>query len=171
MNRISHPDHRRTVWRSILLLNNYPELKVSALLEPGASTGSTNVHVKAEDKLPIHATLDYNNYGFNTISRNRFGAGIEVGNVIFDGATLNFNGIMGDHPDRLLFLTGAYAVPIGVHGTKLVLSGSNGRFDVGAELAAFSPVPTPALISSRASPDPAHQSTSCFLKACRLSTD
>lgn len=123
--------------RAILLLNDYPDLKVSALLEPGPSTGSTNIHVKAEDKLPIHATLDYNNYGFNTISRNRFGAGIEVGNVLFDGATLNFNGIMGDHPDRLLFQTLAYAVPIGVHGTKLVLAGSNGRFDVGAELAAL----------------------------------
>jgi hemolysin activation/secretion protein len=123
--------------RALLLLNEYPNLKVSALLEPGASTGSTNIHVKAEDKLPIHATVDYNNYGFNKISRNRFGAGIEVGNVFFNGATLNLNGIMGDHPDQLLFQTGAYAVPIGVHGTKLVLSGSNGRFDVGAELAAL----------------------------------
>jgi hemolysin activation/secretion protein len=123
--------------RALLLLNEYTNLKVSALLEPGASTGSTNVHVKAEDKFPIHATLDYNNYGFNRISRNRFGAGIEVGNVLFDGATLNLNGIMGQDPDRLLFLIGAYAVPIGVHGTKLVLSGSDGRFDVGAELAAL----------------------------------
>lgn len=35
------------------------------MLEPGASTGSTNVRVKAEDKLPIHATLDYNNYGLD----------------------------------------------------------------------------------------------------------
>src|SRR5437868_6390009 len=121
--------------RALLLLNEYPNLKVSAVLEPGASTGSTNVHVKAEDKLPVHASLDYNNYGANTISRNRFGAGIEVGNVLFDGATLNFNGILGDHPDRLLFFTGSYAVPIGVHGTKLVLSGSDGRFDVGAQLA------------------------------------
>ncbi len=123
--------------RALLLLNDYPDLKVSAVLEPGASTGSTNVHVKAEDKLPIYATLDYNNYGFNTISRNRFGAGIEVGNVLFDGATLNLNGILGDHPNQLQFLTGAYAVPLGVHGTKFVLSGSTGKFDVGAELAAL----------------------------------
>ncbi len=123
--------------RALLLLNDYPDLKVSALLEPGATTGSTNVRVKAEDRFPVHATLDYNNYGFNTISRNRVGAGIEVGNVVFDGATLTLNGIMGDHPDRLLFQAGTYAIPVGVHGTKLVLSGSNGRFDVGAELAAL----------------------------------
>lgn len=65
--------------RALLLLNEYPNLKVSALLEPGASTGSTNAHVKAEDKLPIHATLDYNNYGFNTISRNRLAQGSKSG--------------------------------------------------------------------------------------------
>lgn len=123
--------------RALLILNEYPDLKTSATLRPGASTGSTDIVVQAEDKLPIHATLDFNNYGFNSISRYRFGAGVEVGNAIFDGAKLNLNGIIGDHPNRLLFLIGAYAVPIGVHGTKLVLSGSDGRFDVGAELAAL----------------------------------
>ena len=123
--------------RALLLLNDYPDLRVSAVLEPGASTGSTNVQVTAEDKLPIHGTLDFNNYGFNTISRYRFGAGVEVGNVLFDGATLNVNGILGNQPDQLQFVTGSYAIPIGVHGTKLVLSGSDGRFDVGAELSAL----------------------------------
>lgn len=123
--------------RALLLLNDYPDLKTSAVLEPGASTGSTNVHVKAEDKRPLHATLDFNNYGFNTISRYRVGAGVEAGNVLFDGATLNLNGIIGNHPDQLLFGFGSYAVPIGVHGTKLVLSGSGGLFNVGAELAAL----------------------------------
>ncbi len=123
--------------RALLLLNDYPDLTVSAVLEPGRSTGSTNIEAKVEDKRPIHASLDFNNYGFNTISRYRFGAGVEVGNVLFDGATLNLNGIMGNHPDQLLFGTGAYAVPVGVHGTKVVLSGSGGLFNVGAELAAL----------------------------------
>jgi hemolysin activation/secretion protein len=123
--------------RALLLLNEYPNLKVTAVLEPGASTGSTNIHVKAEDKRPVHATLDFNNYGFNTISRYRFGAGVEVGNVLFDGATLNLNGIMGNHPNQLLFGAGSYSVPIGVHGTKMVLSGSGGKFNVGAQLSAL----------------------------------
>lgn len=123
--------------RALLLLNDYPDLKVSAALEPGEFTGSTNVQASVEDKRPIHATLDYNNYGFNNISRNRFGAGIEVGNALREGAILTFNGIVGDHPERLQFITGGYALPVGVHGTKVVLSGSTGRFDVGAELAAL----------------------------------
>jgi hemolysin activation/secretion protein len=123
--------------RGLLLLNEYPGLKTSATLEPGKSSGATDVHVTAQDKRPLHFMLDTNNYGFNNISRYRFGAGVEVGNVLVDGGTLTLNGIMGNHPDQLLFGMANYSMPIGVHGTKLVIGGSNGKFDVGAELAAL----------------------------------
>ena len=123
--------------RGLLLLNEYPGLKTSATLEPGKSSGATDVHVTAQDKRPLHFMLDMNNYGFNNISRYRFGAGVEVGNVLVDGGTLTLNGIMGNHPDQLLFGMANYSMPIGVHGTKLVIGGSNGKFDVGAELAAL----------------------------------
>lgn len=120
--------------RGLLLLNQYPDLKTSATLAPGKSAGATDVHITAEDKRPIHFMLDMNNYGFNTISRYRFGAGIEVGNVLVDGGTLTLNGIMGNQPNQLLFGLGSYSMPIGVHGTKLVVSGSDGKFDVGSQL-------------------------------------
>lgn len=123
--------------RGLLLLNEYPGLKTSATLEPGKSSGATDVHVTAEDKRPLHFMLDMNNYGFNNISRYRFGAGVEVGNVLVDGGTLTLNGIMGNHPNQLLFGMANYSMPIGVHGTKLVVGGSEGKFDVGAELAAL----------------------------------
>ena len=123
--------------RGLLLLNEYPGLKTSATLESGKSAGATDVHVMAQDKRPLHFMLDMNNYGFNNISRYRFGAGVEVGNVLVDGGTLTLNGIMGNHPNQLLFGMANYSMPIGVHGTKLVIGGSNGKFDVGAELAAL----------------------------------
>jgi hemolysin activation/secretion protein len=120
--------------RGLLLLNEYPGLKTSATLEPGKSAGATDVHVTAEDKRPLHFMLDMNNYGFNTISRYRFGAGVEVGNVLVDGGTLTLNGIMGNQPNQLLFGMANYSMPIGVHGTKLVVGGSDGKFDVGGQL-------------------------------------
>jgi hemolysin activation/secretion protein len=120
--------------RGLLLLNEYPGLKTSATLEPGKSTGATDVHVTAEDKRPLHFMLDMNNYGFNNISRYRFGAGVEVGNLLVDGGTLTLNGIMGNQPDQLLFGMGNYSLPIGVHGTKVVVGGSHGKFDVGGQL-------------------------------------
>ena len=123
--------------RGLLLLNEYPGLKTSATLEPGKSVGATDIHVTAKDKRPLHFMLDMNNYGFNNISRYRFGAGVEVGNVLVDGGTLTLNGIMGNHPNQLLFGMANYSMPIGVHGAKLVIGGSDGKFDVGAELEAL----------------------------------
>ncbi len=123
--------------RSLLLLNENLDLNVKATLEPGTETGTTHILATAEDKRPLHASLDFNNYGFNTISRYRFGATVEAGNVVFDGATLTLNGIIGNIPDQLLFGTGAYSVPISAYGTRLVVSGSGGKFNVGAELAAI----------------------------------
>ena len=123
--------------RGLLLLNEYPGLKTSAILEAGKSAGATDVHVTAQDKRPLHVMLDTNNYGFNNISRYRFGAGVEIGNVLVDGGTLTLNAIMGSHPNQLLFGMANYSMPIGVHGTKLIVGGSKGMFDVGAELAAL----------------------------------
>jgi len=120
--------------RGLLLLNEYPSLKTSATPEPGKSAGATDVHITAEDKRPLHFMLDMNNYGFNTISRYRFGAGVEVGNVLVDGGTLTLNGIMGNEPNQLLYGLGNYSMPIGVHGTKLVIGGADGKFDVGGQL-------------------------------------
>lgn len=123
--------------RGLLLLNEYSGLKTSAILEAGKSAGATDVHITAQDKRPLHFMLDMNNYGFNNISRYRFGAGVEVGNVLVDGGTLTLNAIMGSHPNQLLFGMANYSMPIGVHGTKLIVGGSKGKFDVGAELAAL----------------------------------
>ncbi len=120
--------------RALLLLNEYPDLKTSATLETGKSVGATDVHVTAEDKRPLHFMLDMNNYGFNTISRYRFGAGVEAGNVLVDGGTLTLNAILGNQPNQLLFGMANYSVPIGARGTRLVLGGSNGKFDVGSQL-------------------------------------
>lgn len=123
--------------RGLLLLNEYPSLKTSATLEAGTSVGATDVHVTVEDKRPLHFMLDVNNYGFNTISRYRFGAGVEVGNVLMDGGTLTLNAIWGNHPDQLLFGMGNYSLPIGGQGTKVVLGGSHGKFDVGGQLSSL----------------------------------
>jgi hemolysin activation/secretion protein len=123
--------------QSLLLLNEYPNLNVSASLEPGQALGTTDVVAHVKDERPVHVTLDYNNFGVPFISRNRFGAGVEVGNVLIEGSLLKLNGIIGENPDRLLFQLLSYSVPVNRYGTRVVLSGSNGRFDVGGQLAAL----------------------------------
>ncbi len=123
--------------RSLLLLNENMDLNMSAALQPGKTTGSTDIVATAKDKLPLHVSLDYNNFGIPSVSRNRFGAGLEAGNVLLEGSSLRLNGILGEEPDRLLFYLGSYSIPLNHQGTKLILGGSNGRFDVGGELASL----------------------------------
>ena len=126
-----------TLEQSLLLLNEYPNLNVMATLEPGEAPGTTTVRAAVTDTRPIHVTLDYNNFGIPFISRNRFGAGIDVANVLVEGSRLNIDGFIGDNPDRLLFILGSYAMPLNHRGTRLILSGSDGRFDVGGQLASL----------------------------------
>lgn len=121
----------------MLLLNDYPNLNVTATLEPGQAPGTTTIRATAKDTRPIHVTLDYNNFGIPFISRNRFGAGIDVANALVEGSWLNIDGFIGDNPDRLLFVLGSYAIPLNHRGTRLILSGSDGRFDVGGQLASL----------------------------------
>lgn len=119
---------------ALLLLNDYPNLNVRASLEPGKASGTTDIRVAVQDTRPVHVTTDYNNFGTPFISRNRFGMGIEAGNILIEGSLLKLNGIVGENPDRLAFELGSYIMPLNRQGTRLSLSGSSGRFDVGGQL-------------------------------------
>ena len=121
--------------RALLLLNDNPDLNVSALLQPGEVVGFTDITAKAQDKRPIHLSANVNNFGQPTVSRERYTVGADVGNALFDGALLSANLILGNDPRTLFFQFGAYSVPINGQGTRLVVSASNGRFDVGGALA------------------------------------
>jgi len=123
--------------RALLLLSDNPDLSVSAILQPGKVVGTTDIVAKAQDKRPIHVSAGYNNFGVPFISRDRFDLGLEVGNALLPGAVFTANLIIGNDTRNLFFQLGSYSVPVGGQGTRLVLSGSNGNFDVGAFLADF----------------------------------
>ncbi|WP_447979648.1 ShlB/FhaC/HecB family hemolysin secretion/activation protein [Candidatus Nitrospira bockiana] len=126
-----------TLEEALLLLNDHPNLYVTASLEPGRKVATTDVVATVRDERPVHVTVDYNNFGVPFISRNRFGAGVEIGNLLVEGSLLRVGGIIGDNPDRLLFQIGSFLLPLTRYGTRLVLSASNGRFDVGGQLASL----------------------------------
>lgn len=134
-----------TLERTLLLLNETPGLKVSANLEPGAEVGTTRITASVKDqpanapsalaKRPVHLSFGYNNFDFRPVSPSRFDLGVEVGNILLDGSLLSYRATMGEKPDLILFQSGVYEVPINNNGTKLVLSGSHGHFDVTGALA------------------------------------
>jgi len=123
-----------TLERALLVLNEYPKLSVQATLQAGKEPGTTDIVVTANNSIPIHLTLDYNNFGSKFTSRDRFGATLDIGNVLKEGSLLSLRGLSGDDPNSMIFGRGAYSIPLNTLGTRLGFYYARGDFDVGQEL-------------------------------------
>ncbi len=123
-----------TLERALLVLNEYPKLKVKTTLQAGKEPGTTDIIVTAENSFPIDFTIDYNNFGSKFVGRNRFGLTFDVGNLIKEGSVLSLRGVTGEDPDDFLFGRVAYTIPLSVKGTKLGVYYAAGNYDVGKEL-------------------------------------
>lgn len=122
--------------RGLLILNTeFPDLRVTADLQPGKEPGTVAVLAKVEDSAPFHFTLTTNNYGSDYVSRYRFGAEVDWTNALISGAVLSLGGIVGDNPDDLAYGNLSYVFPVNSLGTKVGVKGSYGDFTVGQDLA------------------------------------
>ncbi len=126
-----------TLERSLLILNDYPSLNVTASLKAGKEPGTTDVIAKVTDEFPISARIFYDNFGTDTTSRNRAGLAIDVGNVITSGDAINLFGIAGIDRMNLSDLAygrAEYSLPIGANGTKAGVYYGNSVYRAGQEL-------------------------------------
>ncbi len=124
--------------KSLLVLNDYPDLKATAVLQAGKEPGTTDILVNVEDKLPLHLVMDYDNFGTESVSKNRFGMEVNLGRfLVIDGSSLSLRGVIGSDPKSYHYGRASYLVPINSYGTKLGFLGYGGDFDVGQALADF----------------------------------
>ena len=127
--------NQETLERALLVLNEYPKLSVQANLQAGKEPGTTDLIVTANNSIPIHLTLDYNNFGSKFTSRDRFGATFDVGNFLTEGAILSIRGLSGDNTNDMLFGKASYSIPLNTLGTRLAAYYARGDFDVGGDFA------------------------------------
>ena len=124
--------------KSLLVLNEYPDLKATAVLEAGKEPGMTDIVVTVDDKLPLHLSMDYDNFGTESVSKNRFGMEVNLGRfLIVEGSSLSLRGVIGSDPKSYHYGRASYLLPINSYGTKLGFLGYGGDFDVGQALAEF----------------------------------
>jgi len=122
--------------KALLLLNEFMDLKVTAVLQQGTEEGTTDVVLKVQDKAPFHVAVDYNNFGNRFVGQNRVGLGLFFGNLLTGGDSLNARGILA-FPSK----TGSpfeqiqYLAPVNTAGTKVGVTYANGATLVGRELA------------------------------------
>ena len=121
--------------RAVLLLNDYPKLKVKANLKKGETPGTTDIVVAANNSLPVSFILDYDNFGSKYTSKNRYGATLNVGSLVVPGSMLSLRGIMGDRYSDLHYGRASYSIPIGVKGFRLGAYYGRGDYNVGNDLA------------------------------------
>jgi hemolysin activation/secretion protein len=108
---------------------------VKATLQAGKEPGTTDIIIKAENAVPVNLTLDYNNFGSKYVSRSRFGATFDIGNLFMEGAIFSIRGVSGDNPDDMFFGRASYSMPLNTLGTRLGAYYANGDYELGREFA------------------------------------
>lgn len=123
--------------RAMALLNEMSDLEVKAVLSPGKEPGTADVTLKVKDALPLHASLDYNNYGTPQTGQNRIGLDVEAGNLAFQGDMLTVRGVLGFPSRNNTFYQAQYMAPVNLNGTTMGFSYANGAFAVSQGLGAI----------------------------------
>ena len=125
----------RKMEHALLVLNQFTDLKVQSVLE-ARKDGTVAVTLKTKDQWPVHATLDFDNFGAVVVGKNRAGASVTAGSTITEGDLLALKvtypfEVSGAQP----FVFATYGVPIGYQGARLEASFAHATTIVGGALA------------------------------------
>ena len=124
--------------RSVLLLNEFMDLDVKSVFQPGKEEGTADIVLEVKGKRPLHVSVDYNNFGSRFVGENRAGLSVTAGNVGMDGDQVSLRGVLAFPADSdTPFLQGTYQIPIPPwrFGQKLTLAYANSEMAPGKELA------------------------------------
>jgi len=129
----------RKLERGLLILNDYPNLKVQADLEAGAEAGKTDIYVAAGEKkpAPLNGSVFASNHGSRYTGRNRFGASWRLGNLTGSADYLDLTLMTSPNHEswrNMLYGKAAYYHPLGYQGTKLRLEFAVSGYDLGGRL-------------------------------------
>lgn len=123
--------------RTLTLLNEFSDLEVKAVMLPGKAAGTADIDLQVKDKLPLHAGLDYNNYGTAATGQNRIALDVDAGNLLTQGDQLSVRGVLGFPSRQNTFYQAQYSLPVDLDGTSASFSYANGAFGVSQGLGAI----------------------------------
>lgn len=111
--------HAPELYKSLLILNEYPDLSVQAQFAPGREPGTTDVVLNVKDARPVHVGLDYNNFGSRLVGRNRAGVTLWSGNSFTPGDEFLLRAVDSWPGRSHIFWNAGYVLPISRYGTKV----------------------------------------------------
>jgi hemolysin activation/secretion protein len=121
--------------RGLLLANDMAGVNVNSTLVPGASVGTSDLVVEAEQAGMVNGEIDYDNFGNRYTGDSRIGASLNINNPAKRGdlATVRvMTSGSGLYYGRL-----SYMLPVGSKGTKIGAAYSEMHYKLGKE---FSPL-------------------------------
>lgn len=120
--------------RALLALNEFADLRVSAVLRPSKVPGTADIVLTAADASPLHVLVDYNNFGNTSVGRNRAGLGVVAGNTVLEGDEIFAKAAFPFPSDSDPFYQLSYTAPVGDLGSRLGLSFSGARTRISGPL-------------------------------------
>ena len=125
--------------RSLLLLNDLPQMSARGTMRPGTETGGTIMNIDVEEKFPVWGGLNYDNYGTEAISKHRLGASLGIANLWDIGHWITFQAVTGLPVKNLSYYRASYHAPIGTDGLVLATAYARSDYEVDGVLRILDP--------------------------------
>lgn len=111
--------HLPTIQAQLLEVNRSSDRRVTPLLRPGKTEGTTEVDLAVEDKLPFSASISVNNHASRNTSPTRLQAALSYDNLFQRDHSLSLQAVMSpDKPEEVKVVSAAYTVPMGQAGLE-----------------------------------------------------
>jgi hemolysin activation/secretion protein len=123
------------VERALLLLTDIPGLTVKATFKPGAKPATSDIVLDVTEDRPVKAGLDFDNFGSEFVSRERYGITASTGNLTGMGDSFSVRGVTGnDFLTGLFYGQAEWIQPLNYHGTRLGVYYQHMAYELGQEL-------------------------------------
>jgi len=122
----------KDVQRDIVALNQLPDRRVTPALRAGVAPGTVDVDLNVDDKLPLHASVEYNNRFSADTTQTRINATIHYDNLWQLGHSLSFSyQVAPQRPSDAQVYSGSYLARIpGVNWLGILAYGVKQDSDV-----------------------------------------
>lgn len=117
-----------TVDNGMQNLNELPGLTARAVIKPGAEYGTSDLVIR-NTEAPVSGVMFVDNYGRKSIGETRYAASVNFNNLTGAEDQLQLLGLESSN-SLLRYYYGAYNIPLGFAGDRLVFSYGHAAFDV-----------------------------------------
>jgi len=120
---------------SLLKANQTNKIQTQIWLQRGKKFGFADIQLRTREELPVKCGVDFNNFGSEFISKNRYGFYLDIEEPGI-GGIISFRAVAGDAFMNSLASFSA-SVPINKYGTRFSLEGLSSQYAVGKDLVAL----------------------------------